>query len=214
MKKNYSNVQIFGPFNTGTNLMARIIKYGVIDTINIKQAGGTHICKHTIKEKVLEEHVRKHKDTLFVCMYRPVSFWIESMNNNMYDLVWNKNPKDPCLFRNVKYDTIYHLHKCYYDAYRKLCNKYKNIIWIEYNMIINKELSYQYLTNKLVSTNLKLKNKAKIIDILEKPSKNGNKKFGRNCDEAYKHFIQQENTGIRNKYLFNRETQDFFELGI
>ena len=212
----FKNVQIFGPFNSGTSLMARIMRYGLSTPLHMKAAGGTHICKHTIKPHVLEENVRKYKDTLFICMYRPMAYWIESISENLdlNDLVWDKNPKSPCMFRSVKYDTIFHLHKAYYDAYRNICSNFDNVVWIEYNILINKEISYQYLTNKLYKTNLQFKSKEKVISILEKPSKNMNKEYGKNCDEALTYLKILKQKAIENKYVFNRETKDFFELGL
>lgn len=212
--QNYKNVQIFGPFNSGTNLISRIMRYGLNQSVNMKAAGGTHICKHTIKTHVLEETVRKNKDTLFICMYRPMAYWIESIKNNLYDLVWDKNTQSPCMFRNVKYDTIFHLHKTYYDSYKNICSKYPNVIWLEYNILINKEISYQYLNNKLFKTNLRFKSKEKIINILEKPSKNPNKEYGKNCDQALAHLNELKQKEIERKYLYSRETREFFELGI
>jgi hypothetical protein len=210
----YKNIQIFGPFNSGTNLIARIMRYGLVEPFNMKAAGGTHICKHTIKAHVLEENVRKNKDTLFICMYRPMAYWVESIKNNLYDLVWDKNIKNPCMFRNVKYDTVFHLHKAYYDAYKNICSKYSNVIWLEYNILINKEIAYQYLNNKLFKTNLQFKSKEKIISILEKPSKNPNNEYGKNCDQALTYLQDLKQKAIENKYVFSRETKEFFELGI
>jgi len=212
--QNYKNLQVFGPFNSGTNLMARILRFGLYQSLNMKAAGGTHICKHTIKSHVLEETVKKNKNTLFICMYRPMSYWIESIKNNHYDLVWNKDVNSPCMFRNIKYDSIYHLHKAYYDAYKNICSKYTNVIWIEYNILINKEIAYQYLNNKLFNTNLRLKSKEKLINILEKPTKNPNKEFGKNCDEALKHLNELKQQELEKKYLYSRDTKEFFELGI
>jgi hypothetical protein len=210
----YKSVQILGPFNSGTNLMARIMRFGISTDINMKTAGGTHICKHTIKQHVLEEQVRKHKDTLFICMYRPMAYWIESIKNNMYDLVWDKDVSKPCLFRDVKYDSIYHLHKTYYDNYQAICDKFPNVISVEYNLLINKDISFQYLTNKFIHTNIELKPKQKLISILEKPTKNPNKEFGKNCDQAFSHLQTLKNSGLENQYLFSPDTKKFFELGI
>ena len=214
--QNYKNVQIFGPFNSGTNLLARIIRYGLTEQINMKTAGGTHICKHTVKANVLEETVKKNKETLFICMYRPAIFWIESMKNNLYDLEWDTNIKNPCILRDVKYETIFHLHKTYYEAYKKICSKYSNVIWLEYNILINKEIAYQYLNNKLAKTNLTLKSKEKITSILEKPTKNPNKEYGRNCDQALSYLQQLKQKTIENRYTYilSPEISEFFELGI
>lgn len=215
MKRNYKNIQIFGPPNSGTNLMARLIIYGIENKLNIKPAGGTHINKHTYKPHVLKENVIKHKDTLFICMYRSVDFWIESIrNNSILDLEWDSKMESPVTYAGKKLDNIYDLYNGYYNAYQELLTspKFKNVIFVDYSIIINKKNTYNYLLGKFIKTTLRIKSEQKIIGILEKPSKLSNKKMSKTCDEAYDNYLQLKDSNMGEKYWKkNNDIITFFE---
>ena len=49
-----NSIQLFGPFSTGTNLLANILKENV-NSIKIHIEGSTHIWKHTIENISLEK---------------------------------------------------------------------------------------------------------------------------------------------------------------
>ena len=215
MKKNYSNVQIFGPPNSGTNLMARLIIYGIENKLNIKPAGGTHINKHTFKPHVLKENVMKHKNTLFICTYRSFDYWIESIRNNtVLDLEWDSKMESPLTYAGKKFDNIYDFYNGYYNAYRELLMlaKFKNVIFVDYSILINKKNTYNYLLGKFIKTTLRIKSEQKIIEILEKPSRLSNKKMSKTCDQAYDNYLQLKDNNIEEKY-WKKDTDiiSFFE---
>ena len=205
----YANIQLLGPPNSGTNLMSRIINYGLTTKINMKSSGGTHIDKHTISKKGLAEKTKNYKNTLFICMYRPMQTWIDSLKNTPTEIIWSGNTEHPCIFRDKTFKTIYHLHKEFYDIYRDLSDKYKHVIFIEYNLLIDKEISFQYLTHKFTNTGLKLKPNEKIKMILSKPTK----KEGKTCDDVISYIRMLEQNGIEQKYLYDPDTKEYFEEG-
>ena len=65
-------VQIYGPFCTGTNLIAKIINENV-ENIEVHSE---LLWKHTIDIKSLKNTVINNPKSIFICMYKPPYHWI------------------------------------------------------------------------------------------------------------------------------------------
>ena len=72
---NYKKVNLLGPYNSGTNLIANIFSK-TIPNMLIKS---TVIWKHTLNYKDLCNCIEMNPDTLFIIMYRPLFTWIPNM---------------------------------------------------------------------------------------------------------------------------------------
>ena len=79
-----TKIQILGPFNTGTNLLAKILKKNINQDIKIHREGHTLFWKHTIDRSKIDEYIESNPDTLFICLYKPIQNWICSMKKASY----------------------------------------------------------------------------------------------------------------------------------
>ena len=48
---NIDSIQILGPYNTGTNLLYKILKQNIVKTINLGGDGHTFMSKHSTSEE-------------------------------------------------------------------------------------------------------------------------------------------------------------------
>ena len=144
----------------------------------------------------LEECIINNKNTLFICMYKPINHWIESIKKSLYNITWNKDIYSKCTFKDkskniFEYKNIVELYNSYYLTYKYLIEKYNNVIWIDYYKLLDKENVKKYIKDKLSSFNIKDKEN-NINDILNKPSKiHGNPV--NNSEEALKKKIEIDN---------------------
>ena len=105
-------IQLFGPFGSGTNLLATILRYNVNRKIKIHREGHTNIWKHSVRFTHLDKCVKKHKNTLFICLYKPLYHWIESMKKASYGIKWKKDITTPCDFRSIHWKNIIEIYNC------------------------------------------------------------------------------------------------------
>jgi len=68
---NISKIQLLGPFNTGTNLLFKILKQIIKQDIQIGDTGYTLFWKHTPEKSIIEKYIKLNTDTLFICLYIP-----------------------------------------------------------------------------------------------------------------------------------------------
>ena len=166
-----NNIQIFGPFCSGTNLITKILKENINEPLNIQWEGHTHIWKHTISLPHLERCINNNKDTLFICMFKPLYEWIESIRKKKYNIKWSNNIKDPCSLKNLKWKTIIHLYNNYYCNYKYLIEKYDIVIFIEYYKLLDNDTVKTYINKKLAPFTLTIKLNDNINTILNNPAK-------------------------------------------
>ena len=174
------NIQILGPFNTGTNLIVKILQsIGARCTACSERL----TWKHRIYKEKLEECIINNKNTLFICMYKPIYQWIESVKKHPYEITWNKDIYSKCYFEGVnrtcrparelnqfEYENIVELYNIYYLTYKYLIEKYNNVIQIDYYKLLDKENVEKYIEDKIPFLNIKDKQNI-INDILNRPSK-------------------------------------------
>jgi len=160
-------VQLLSPFNCGSNLVYKILS-PITNCIN---AGSTHLWKHAVYKENIEKNVRRHKNTIFIIMYRPLYSWIKSAQKCSYDLQWDKTLNGPVKIRGRTFKNIIALHEFYYNMYAYLHNKYNNVIFLEYYEICKQDTSYDYLQSKLSKFNVNLTSPEKYASILNVKSK-------------------------------------------
>lgn len=178
-----NSIQIFGPFCTGTNLITKILKQNINEPLNIHWEGHTHIWKHTIRLPYLENCIKKNKNTLFICMFRPLYEWIASIRKKQYDLKWDKNIKHQCILRNIKWKTIIHLYNNYYSNYKHLIENYDNVICVNYYKLLDNARVKTYINKKIAPFPLTIKSNDNINTILQHPAKKHGKSV-KNANEA------------------------------
>ena len=224
---NISKIQILGPFNTGTNLLAKILKKNIQQKIQIHHEGHTLCWKHTLDKSLIEEKIKQNPDTLFICVYKPLHNWVCSMQKSSYDIKWDKTLSGKCKFNaneklpggifNRNYSNIVEIYNMYYNMYIQLINDHKRVIFMNYYDIIVKENVVKYITNKLSVFNLSIKGKHDIFNILNKPSKGHGRPVKsanaaiNKADKCYNDINNCEKNKLLIKKWFNYEIKDYFE---
>ena len=182
-------IQILGPFNSGTNLLAKILNNSTNEKISLSPNGSTFFWKHNIYFKKIYNFIKKNQDVLFICMYRDIFQWIKSTLKSNYDIkglptntpgnkiisISSKNYflqlklDKPCSIHGYYFKDLIHLHKFYLFNYLKLITRFKNVICISYSKLLLTD-RFNYLSKKLNKFNITL-NKINLEKIIEKPSK-------------------------------------------
>jgi len=172
-------INLLSPFNCGSNLVCNLLT-PVTNCIN---EGSTHLWKHAVYKENIEKNIIRHKNTVFIVMYRPLYSWIKSVQKCSYDFKWDKTLNGPVEIRGRTFKNIIELHEFYYTMYMNLHNKYKNVILLEYYEICNQDTSYNYLQSKLSKFNINLPSQQIYKDILNVKSKPHGEPVN-NCTEA------------------------------
>ena len=166
-------IQILGPYNSGTNLISKILNEN-LSNVNInplKKLEPLIIWKHTIDKNKLFRAVQNNKNTLFICIYKPIFNWIHSIFKSSYEIkIENKNIKSSCQFIDKKYNNLIEIYNEYYLNYIKLISNFDNVIYMNYYDFISKN-SKNYINSKLKKFKLKI-TKNNIQNILNNPGKN------------------------------------------
>ena len=182
-------IQILGPFNSGTNLLAKILNNAANEKISLSPCGSTYFWKHNIYFKKIYNFIKKNQEVLFICMYRDIYEWINSVLKKNYDLkgmsnnftrdkiisISSKNSfgqlklDKPCTIHGCHFKDLIHLHKFYLFNYLKLITSFKNVICISYSKVLLPD-RFNYLSEKFNKFNITL-NKINLEKIIEKPSK-------------------------------------------
>lgn len=224
---NISKIQLLGPYNTGTNLLAKILKQNIKQNIKLYMDGQTLFWKHTINKSLIEKYIKLDTDTLFICLYKPMHNWVCSMQKHSYDIKWDNTLMGKCnfiakrhngiLYKGQIYNNIIEIYNEYYNMYIELINAHKRVICMNYYDIIDKENVVKYITNKLFVYNLSIKSDHNIFSILDKPSKNHGKSVNSSNEamnkknECYNNINNCEENKLIIKEYFNYEIREFFE---
>lgn len=167
-----SKIQLLAPFNTGTHLLAKILKQNIKQKIHIRHDGHTLFWKHTINKSLISKYVKSNTDTLFICIYKPIHNWICSVQKAPYGLRWDKtlvsevalfedyfDEQGKCqkeMYKKTYYDNIIEIYNEYYSMYISLINTYDRVTFMNYYDIIDKENVETYISNKLLAYNLSI----------------------------------------------------------
>ena len=170
------HIHIIGPFNTGTNLLHNIISNcDVVDSNNNESIfidSDVHkpINKHTLIIKDINNYLLDNNNLLIV-MYKNVYNWIYSISKSPYDIKI-KNVYSQVEIHSKKFANIIQLYNFYYINYISILNNFKNVIFLDYEKIIDTDTSFDYINSKLQKINLQITSKDKMMIELSKPSKN------------------------------------------
>ena len=225
-------IQILGPYNSGTNLIHKILNNATNEKISIKNSGSTFFWKHNIYFKKIYKFIKNNPNVLFICMYRDIFQWIKSTLKTNYDVkglpinypgnkitsISSKNSfhplklNKPCSIHGYYFKDLIHLHKFYLFNYLKLITSFKNVICISYSKILLPD-RFNYLSEKLNKFNITL-NKINLEKILQKPAK-GHGGSVENIKQAIEKSKNVNNTYSENdlKYIKKRidhKLIDFF----
>ena len=172
------HIHIIGQFNTGTNLINNIISNSDVidlvdnDSIVIYNNDNEPIHKHTLIIKDINNYLLD-KNNIVIIMYKNVYNWLYSIPKAPYDIKL-KNMFSTVELYSKKFDNMIELYNFYYINYISILNNFNNVIFIDYEKIIDTDThtSFDYINSKLQKINLQITSRDKMIIELSKPSKN------------------------------------------
>lgn len=217
MTHNITQFTLFGPVNTGTNLIEKIM--GALGLTNKRVHN-----KHQIHMNEIVSAMEKSNDdkTIYIFAYKPIYNWIASvqkepyllrfMNRNHTYVRSNINPRvqqqgdfnvlqGPISCFSKEYSNIIQVYNEYYMNYLSILQKhYPKFIIIDYYKLINGIDGFNYLKRKILEKyplfKINLSENA-YIDILNKPSKNHGKSV-----QSYKEAMEKKE---KNRVYYQRE---------
>ena len=213
-------IKILGPFNSGTNLTAKLLFNNCLKKNKIIKINDNlqNIWKHDYRIENIEKVVKQNPTVLFICCYRSLNTWLESIKKHSYDIEWNDNNiYSSVVFKKQKYDNsisckkfnnIIEIYNKYYLTYKKIIEKYNNVIFIDYYKLIDKEHTFNYISKKLNTFSIKIIDKNKLYQVLNEPAKDHGKSVT-NFNEAIKK--QYNNVLNIKKENINNDIVNFFE---
>lgn len=190
-----------GPFNTGTNLLQKIILNADCVTINdnkqvslrnkdtdpwIKNVN----FKHCFLRNILDKFIYT-KNMGIIILYKNVYNWIYSIKKEPYEFKFNKI-FDTVTVDKYKFKNIIEIYNLYYTMYMDILEKNSNVIFLDYYKLINNDTCFEYLNQKLLPLGIRINNKEKLLQELNQPAKQHGK-----C-------IQNSKLALEN-YLSNQE---------
>ena len=194
-----NKVYVIGPINTGTNLVHKLFENSECinkttglslfindPKMNFKN-GLAH--KHATNVNIIKEYI-KPNDTLIVIMYKNVYNWIYSLQKAHYQIEFTNLNNTVKLCENT-YKNCVHLYNYYYSMYIYLIQNNQNVMFLDYNKVIDKNNCFNYINTKLDKYNLCLKSNEKLLETLDKPSK-GHGKPVKNSNEAIQSYLSNQ----------------------
>jgi hypothetical protein len=189
-----SKIAVIGAWNTGTNLIHNILSNSnCINTITNSKIEILEIhkpiWKHHPNKNVIEKIIKDDPERIIIIMYRNIYNWINGMLKQPYEVKFKDIGSHTIIKtgNHDKYDfhfsNIVNLYNHYYEIYKNMAEKYKNVILIDYNKIINKNISYDYINFKLSRLNLTITSFEKMMNELNTPAKKHGNSV-KNSDDA------------------------------
>lgn len=171
---------ILSPYNSGSNLMKKLLESTESKVCNIKY----QIFKHCIHKNVLKQKIDKYPKLNIIIMYRDIFQWIKSCKKYKYNISQVKNIDKQinfgCECKNigkasnklikVYFKNLLEFHNTYYDNYKFLMENCKNNFFlINYDNLIKPIDNIIYIYS--LFSNLGITTKKDIEKVLSKPSK-------------------------------------------
>ena len=227
-------IKIIGPYNSGTNLLTKLLhknvikndKINVID-INILQNNDMTMWKHANNYETISEYLDKYDNVKIIFIYKNFLSLINSMKKEKYNFRFSNIYKDKISFNGNKslisknfikynYDSILDYYNCYYESYKNILTnpKYKGrVLYIDYRKLINKYNTYEYLESKLSIFNYNIKFPLSIITTLSKPSK-PDKTCMKNSEEALENYRKNKKQIYKEAMINNSKIIKNFNLSL
>jgi len=172
-------VQVLGPFNSGTNLLIKMLVDNCIDLE--KPDDKVFVCenmlmwKHTLRDYFIKRRAIENRDHVYIVIHKNIYNWLFSVAINPLDISIPKGLFGKAQMQNCDYDNLVHLHNRYYKMYKELLEEFPDqIVAIDYYKLIQKDGLINYLKPKLEKIRLKFLDEKRALSKLDNPSKNEN----------------------------------------
>jgi hypothetical protein len=187
-------IHVIGPFNSGTNLIHNVIQHSEcidLTTNTPVTIGGIHepFGKHVMTINTINNYLN-NKNNLLIIMYKNVYNWIYSIKKECYDVKYSKLFL-PVELYGKKFPNMVELYNYYYINYMSILNKYSNVVFLDYEKVIQKNNSYDYINNSLRKLNIFISSKSKFDKQLMTKAKSHGKSV-KTADEAAQKFKQNQ----------------------
>jgi len=214
-------VQVLGPFNSGTNLLIKML---VNNCIEIEKPGDkVVVCenilmwKHTLRHQFIRKRALESKNHVFIIVYKNIYNWLFSVAISPYDIQIPKGLFGKLKMMNLEYNNIVDLHNHYCSMHKKLLEEFPDqIVAIDYFKLIQKEGLIDYLKPKLEKIGLKLKDEKNVVEKLDRPCKFENTVKNSNQALDKYHLVQEMMKSTIASHpdiakCINFELMDYFE---
>lgn len=177
-------ITVIGAWNSGTNLIHNILLNSGCSDIQTGDKIDVYpihvpLWKHNPKMNLVKDIIQD-KNNIVIIMYRNIYNWIYSMLKSSYevkmksiDKVVNIDNKDHNI--NICFSNLINLYNHYYVNYKNFIENNTNVVFFDYNKIIDKGKAFDYINFKLSILGIKLNSYDKMIEQLNKPAKNHGK---------------------------------------
>ena len=124
-------IQILGPFNSGTNLLKKMLHKNITNKTRdqmFQRVGnqGSILCwKHTSSEKLLKQHA-KNTENVFIIMYKRPDLFFKSILKAPYSIKFKSNKRSlesEIVYEGVEYQNLVSLFNHTYLTYKQLIQK-------------------------------------------------------------------------------------------
>ncbi len=103
-------------------------------------------------------------------MYKNLYNWLYSIQKSPYDLKFSKLYLE-VEFQSRKFPNMIELYNFYYINYLSILNRFNNVVFLDYEKVIDVNSSFDYINSKLQHMNLRIMSNDKFILELSKPAK-------------------------------------------
>lgn len=176
-------VQVMGPFNTGTNLILRILEDHCVDETGSRLESSENMLfwKHTLRTDFIEKALESHQNR-FIIIYKRVYNWVYSIYQNPYDISLQDGMLGGATMQGTSYDNLIMLYNRYYNMYKGMIMDHPDrVVMLDYGKMIRDP---DYIVQRLQHINLFLTDQTIIEDVLSTPSKNHGVGCVQNAKEA------------------------------
>ncbi len=221
------NVQLIGTFNSGTNLVANIIKQ--FFDCKIHTEGHTLFWKHSLLTNefmadVIKNMEQSQSSTFFIIVIKRLDWWLDSISKHKYTIEFQdsnviinppfRRPQDKFIVPNnhIVFNSLEEYYNTFYEsAFKSIPSKrilvlrYQDVLLHSINVI--KQIANKIPLKKIYKLNPNILTK-ELTEILEKPAKKtGNSRYGNKAKQYYTELIHKKsNTSFVETYqcLFPR----------
>lgn len=157
-----NTIYIFGPFNTGNNLLINILKE---NNFNINYI----IDKHTLDPDIIK-NVCESSNHYIIFLYKPIYNWLASIKKAPYFIEFQNDHK--ITLWKYQFNNIIELYNYYYSMYQNFLILFPEYtIYLNYYNLLDEFNGYEYLNQKLQKFSIHIE-KNIYVSCLSRPSKN------------------------------------------
>ena len=168
----HQQIYILGPFNSGTNLLASMLRDNVIGARLVEEDSKLY-WKHTLNKHHLL-FLQKNRRNILCIMHRPLLSWIAGVQKMPYDFVFL--PDGKVRFLEQIFPNIVEVYRAYNSMYQDILQRADDkhpVVMIDYFKLLHPDNGFEYLNTQLKKAGMgcRLRSKNQFCMALLRPSK-------------------------------------------